>query len=223
MPTGRCCHRTRRWRRAGIAPVELAEKEGLALINGTDGMLGMLLLALADLRVLLDHRRHHGRVERRGPARHRRGVRRGPPGAAASAGPVRVGGQHARDAGRQPDRGQPPRPRGPAGAGRLLAAMCPGGGRRRAGHRGPRRGGGRARARRGDRQPGDRGRGGRGPGGLQRQLPRGAAGLRAGLPGHRRRRRRQHRRAPHRPLPGPQRATTGCPRSWPTTRGSTRG
>ncbi len=28
----------------------LAEKEGLALINGTDGMLGMLLLAVADLR-----------------------------------------------------------------------------------------------------------------------------------------------------------------------------
>jgi len=38
---------------AGIAPVELAEKEGLALINGTDGMLGMLLLALADLENLL--------------------------------------------------------------------------------------------------------------------------------------------------------------------------
>ncbi len=38
---------------AGLAPVELAEKEGLALINGTDGMLGMLLLALEDLRVLL--------------------------------------------------------------------------------------------------------------------------------------------------------------------------
>lgn len=33
----------------GIAPVELREKEGLALINGTDGMLGMLLLACADL------------------------------------------------------------------------------------------------------------------------------------------------------------------------------
>ncbi|MER7165542.1 histidine ammonia-lyase [Micromonospora sp. NPDC000207] len=30
---------------AGLAPVELAAKEGLALINGTDGMLGMLLLA----------------------------------------------------------------------------------------------------------------------------------------------------------------------------------
>ena len=38
----------------GLAPVELAEKEGLALINGTDGMLGMLVLAVADLRRLLD-------------------------------------------------------------------------------------------------------------------------------------------------------------------------
>ena len=38
---------------AGLAPVQLAEKEGLALINGTDGMLGMLVLACADLRMLL--------------------------------------------------------------------------------------------------------------------------------------------------------------------------
>ncbi len=38
---------------AGLTPVELAEKEGLALINGTDGMLGMLVLALHDLRLLL--------------------------------------------------------------------------------------------------------------------------------------------------------------------------
>jgi histidine ammonia-lyase len=38
---------------AGLAPVRLREKEGLALINGTDGMLGMLLLAIADLRELL--------------------------------------------------------------------------------------------------------------------------------------------------------------------------
>ncbi|MBB3084040.1 histidine ammonia-lyase [Geodermatophilus sabuli] len=37
----------------GIEPVELAEKEGLALVNGTDGMLGMLVLALVDLRRLL--------------------------------------------------------------------------------------------------------------------------------------------------------------------------
>jgi histidine ammonia-lyase len=40
-------------RAAGIEPVTLAEKEGLALINGTDGMLGMLVLALEDLRRLL--------------------------------------------------------------------------------------------------------------------------------------------------------------------------
>lgn len=36
----------------GIAPVELREKEGLALLNGTDGMLGMLVMALADLETL---------------------------------------------------------------------------------------------------------------------------------------------------------------------------
>ncbi|WP_406066741.1 histidine ammonia-lyase [Streptomyces sp. NBC_01077] len=36
----------------GIAPVELKEKEGLALLNGTDGMLGMLIMALADLDTL---------------------------------------------------------------------------------------------------------------------------------------------------------------------------
>ncbi|MDQ1719658.1 MAG: histidine ammonia-lyase [Pseudonocardiales bacterium] len=38
---------------AGIEPIVLEEKEGLALINGTDGMLGMLLLASNDLRLLL--------------------------------------------------------------------------------------------------------------------------------------------------------------------------
>ena len=37
-----------------IKPIELREKEGLALINGTDGMLGMLLLALHDLNKLCD-------------------------------------------------------------------------------------------------------------------------------------------------------------------------
>ncbi|MFB7507564.1 histidine ammonia-lyase [Streptomyces broussonetiae] len=36
----------------GIEPVELREKEGLALLNGTDGMLGMLIMALADLDTL---------------------------------------------------------------------------------------------------------------------------------------------------------------------------
>lgn len=39
---------------AGIEPIELREKEGLALINGTDGMLGMLILAIHDLETLCD-------------------------------------------------------------------------------------------------------------------------------------------------------------------------
>jgi histidine ammonia-lyase len=38
---------------AGVEPVELTAKEGLALINGTDGMLGMLVLAIEDLGQLL--------------------------------------------------------------------------------------------------------------------------------------------------------------------------
>ncbi len=38
---------------AGLVPLCLEEKEGLALINGTDGMLGMLCLAIADLRGLV--------------------------------------------------------------------------------------------------------------------------------------------------------------------------
>ena len=38
---------------AGLTPIALREKEGLALINGTDGMLGQLIMALADLDVLV--------------------------------------------------------------------------------------------------------------------------------------------------------------------------
>ncbi len=40
-------------RAAGLTPVALAAKEGLALINGTDGMLGQLVLACHDLGDLL--------------------------------------------------------------------------------------------------------------------------------------------------------------------------
>jgi histidine ammonia-lyase len=40
-------------RQAGIEPLTLTAKEGLALINGTDGSLGMLVMALADLNQLL--------------------------------------------------------------------------------------------------------------------------------------------------------------------------
>ena len=61
---------------AGLAPVELAAKEGLALINGTDGMLGMLVLAIARPADAAAHRRHRRRDVGRGPARHRPGLRR---------------------------------------------------------------------------------------------------------------------------------------------------
>jgi histidine ammonia-lyase len=39
-------------RAVGVEPLTLREKEGLALINGTDGMLGQLLLACTDLELL---------------------------------------------------------------------------------------------------------------------------------------------------------------------------
>ncbi len=50
---GTLCEAAESLAAAGIEPVTLREKEGLALINGTDGMLGMLLLAIEDLRELL--------------------------------------------------------------------------------------------------------------------------------------------------------------------------
>ncbi|MBO0822789.1 MAG: histidine ammonia-lyase [Actinobacteria bacterium] len=51
--SGRRCPAAEALAAAGIKPVQLLEKEGLALINGTDGMLGMLVLAITDVRDLL--------------------------------------------------------------------------------------------------------------------------------------------------------------------------
>ena len=51
--TGQLCPAADALARAGITPIVLREKEGLALINGTDGMLGMLVLAITDLHRLL--------------------------------------------------------------------------------------------------------------------------------------------------------------------------
>jgi len=50
---GRCAAASEALAEAGLEPVDLEEKEGLALVNGTDGMLGMLALALFDLRGLV--------------------------------------------------------------------------------------------------------------------------------------------------------------------------
>ena len=74
---------------AGLTPVELGAKEGLALINGTDGMLGMLVLAITDLRMLLRTADIAAAMSVEGAAGHRPGLRRRAPGAAAAARPGR--------------------------------------------------------------------------------------------------------------------------------------
>jgi histidine ammonia-lyase len=51
-PSGARTPGGRALRKAGLSPIALAAKEGVALINGTDGMLGMLLLAIHDARHL---------------------------------------------------------------------------------------------------------------------------------------------------------------------------
>src|SRR5215211_7136618 len=53
LERGELVHTSEALERAGIRPFRLATKEGLALINGTDGMLAILLLSLEDLKVLL--------------------------------------------------------------------------------------------------------------------------------------------------------------------------
>jgi len=52
MADGRTVDGATALREAGLKPIGLEVKDGLSLINGTDGMLGMLLLALADLAIL---------------------------------------------------------------------------------------------------------------------------------------------------------------------------
>jgi histidine ammonia-lyase len=52
-PSGATVAADRALSAAGLKPITLAEKEGLALINGTDGMLGQLVLAITDLRELV--------------------------------------------------------------------------------------------------------------------------------------------------------------------------
>ncbi len=116
-----------------IAPLTLIAKEGLACINGTDGMLGMLVLAAHDLAQPAENRGRHRRDVRRGAARHRSRVRRRARRPAPAAGPAAQRPQPPRAARRLADRRQPSHRRRPR-PGRLLAAL------RAAGHRrGPRR------------------------------------------------------------------------------------
>ena len=181
---------------AGIEPVVLAEKEGLALTNGTDGMLGMLLLAAADLHRLFDIADLTAAMSVEALLGTDRAFAadlqalRPHPGQAKSAARMWQGA-----AGLE-DRREPPRPGLQPRPGRLLAALRPAGPRRRARQPHPRRTRRRPRARV---RCGQSRRPRRRPRRVQRQLPRRARRVRAGLPRHPDRRRRQHRRAPHRP------------------------
>ena len=83
---------------AGLAPIELAEKEGLAVTNGTDAILGMLCLAIADIGAAAGSGRHDHGDDGRGAALQRRAVRRRSPDAAPPARPGRVGCQPAHHA-----------------------------------------------------------------------------------------------------------------------------
>ena len=113
----------RRSPRPGSTPLELTAKEGLALINGTDGMLGMLVLALRRPRAACcasptSPRRCRSR-------RCSAPTAPSPPDLDRAAPAARSGGerrQPARAARRLGDRRQPSRRR-PARPGRLLAAL----------------------------------------------------------------------------------------------------
>ena len=168
--------------------------------------------------MLLQDRGHRRGDVGRGPARHRPGLRPRAPGDPAAPGPGALGREpHRADEGLR-HRRLAPRARLQPGPGRLLAALLPAGAGRGPRHRGVRRAGRRPRAGQRRRQPGRPRR--RGPGGVQRQLPRCPGGLRARLPGDRRRRRRLDQRAAHGPVPrqGPQPRAAAVPRPRPGRR-----
>ncbi|AQA21857.1 aromatic amino acid lyase family protein [Rhodococcus sp. MTM3W5.2] len=182
---------------AGIYPLVLEEKEGLALINGTDGMLGMLVLACDDLRRLLPLADITAAMSVEGLmgtdrvfAADLQALRPHPGQAAAAANMVRllagseIVASHAT-----------PTALGP---GRLLAAVRATGRGRCPGHPRARRTGRGVRARECHRQPGGDPRR---PGRVERQLSRRTGGIRAGLPRHRRRGCGGHERTPNRSVP----------------------
>ena len=87
-----------------VEPITLHEKEGLALINGTDGMLGMLVLAIADLRMLLTTADITAAMSVEGLLGTDRVFAADLHALRPQSGQQRAAEQHAAGAGRQPDR-----------------------------------------------------------------------------------------------------------------------
>ena len=181
---------------AGIEPLVLAEKEGLALTNGTDGILGMLCLAVHDLAGLLRVADIVAACSVEALLATDRAFAadllalRPHPGQQASAANLRtvLAGSPIVASHRHDDR--------PC-AGRLLHPVHPPGARRGSRHLRLRRRGDRSGAGVGDRQSdGD----GRWPGRVVRQLSRGAGRAGSRLSRHRRGRGRRHLGAAHRPV-----------------------
>ena len=133
-PTARSSTAPRRCAAAGVAPVVLRAKEGLALINGTDGMLGMLVLALADLDVLLRTADIAGALSTEALLGTDRAFAADLVAMRPQVGQADERGEPAGAARRLGDRRQPP-PRRRPGPGRLLAALHAAGPRRGARHR----------------------------------------------------------------------------------------
>ena len=181
--------------KAQLAPITLSEKEGLAVTNGTDGILGMLCLAIHDAQALLTQADITAAVTVEGLLATDRAFAadllalRPHPGQAVSADNLRT------HAGRLADRRQPSRTR-LAGAGRLLDPVHPTGARRRSRHARPRPPRRRVGAGGSDRQPDGAARR---PRRVGRQLPRGSTRVRRRLPGDRPHRSRSDRRATDRP------------------------
>ena len=204
-------------RRAGLAPIELAAKEGLALINGTHLMAACGGLALRDARRLLDAAVVTAALSLEAfkgsttPFDARIHDLRRHPGQNAVAARLRALLEGSAD------RREPRRLR--ARAGPLHAALRAAGARRDRGRARLRRGRARARARLGDRQPAALPRRRRGL--LGRQLPRPAALARARPP-----RARRCASSPRSPSAAPtrcsRRATPGCRASSRPTPGSRR-
>ena len=105
---------------AGLAPVTLAAKEGLALTNGTSVMCALGVLETVRAERASPNRRYRRLPQLGSAARHRSGLRRPHPRPAALPAPTGVRGLFARAAGRKQ---LYPRPRLDQCAGRLYPAL----------------------------------------------------------------------------------------------------